>query len=112
MIGSGVIRHGITIAYALGGYDVNMADATREILGRALNRISADFTGLVRNGLVTEEGAKSALARIRTTASIADAVAGCKLVTQAITEQIVSRKELFKELDQLCPEDVVLKSPY
>jgi 3-hydroxybutyryl-CoA dehydrogenase len=87
-----------------------MADTTKEILARALNRISTDFTGLVKNELVTEEGAKSALARIRTTSSIPDAVAGCKLVTEAITEQIASKKELFKDLDQLCPEDVVLAS--
>ena len=102
--------HGITIACALGGYDVSMADTTEEILDRALKRINADFTGLVRNGLVTEEEAEHTLARIRTTTSIADAVGGSRLVTEAITEQISSKKELFKNLDQLCPEDVVLAS--
>jgi 3-hydroxybutyryl-CoA dehydrogenase len=102
--------HGITMACALGGYDVNMVDTTKEILDRALNRIDADFAGLVKNGLVTEEEAKSTLARISATTSIADAIRGSKLVTEAITEQIASKKELFRDLDRLCPEDVVLAS--
>jgi len=110
VIGSGVMGHGITIACALGDYDVSMADTNKEILARASDRINADFKGLVKNGFLTEEGAKSALARITTTTSIADAVGGSKLVTEAITEQIASKKELFRELDQLCPEDVVLAS--
>jgi 3-hydroxybutyryl-CoA dehydrogenase len=110
VIGSGVMGHGIAIACALGGYEVNMVDTTKEILARASDRINADFTGLVKMGFVTDEGAKSALARITTTTTIADAVRGSKLVTEAITEQIASKKELFKDLDQRCPEDVVLAS--
>jgi 3-hydroxyacyl-CoA dehydrogenase len=102
--------HGITIAWALGGYEVSMADTTKEILARASDRISADLTGLVKNGFLTEEGAKRTIARITTTTSIADAVGDSKLVTEAITEQIASKKKLFTDLDELCPEDVVLAS--
>ena len=110
MIGSGVMGHGISMVCALGGYEVSLVDTTKEILARALDRMNADFTGLVKNRLVTEEGVKSALARIRMTTSIAEAVGGSKLVTEAITEQIAPKKELFKDLDRLCPEDVVLAS--
>ncbi len=98
------------MACALASYHVNMVDTSTETLARALSRTSADFAVLVKNGLVTEEGAKSALARIRTTTSIADAVDGAKFVTEAITEEIASKKKLFRDLDQLCPEDVVLAS--
>jgi len=110
VIGSGVMGHGISMVCALGGYEVSLVDTTKEILARALDRMNADFTGLVKNRLVTEEGVKSALARIRMTTSIAEAVGGSKLVTEAITEQIASKKELFRDLDRLCPEDVVLAS--
>lgn len=98
------------MACALASYHVNMVDTSTETLARALSRTSADFAVLVKNGLVTEEGAKSALARIRTTTSIADAVDGAKFVTEAITEEIASKKKLFRDLDKLCPEDVVLAS--
>lgn len=98
------------MACALASYHVNMVDTSTETLARALSRTSADFAVLVKNGLVTKEGAKSALARIRTTTSIADAVDGAKFVTEAITEEIASKKKLFRDLDQLCPEDVVLAS--
>jgi len=110
VIGSGLMGHGISIACALAGYDVTMADTAKEILVRGLERISVDLMGLVKNEFVTEEVAKSTLARISTTTSIAEAVRGSKFVTEAITEQIGSKKELFKDLDRLCPEDVVLAS--
>lgn len=102
--------HGITIACALASYHVNMVDTSTEILTRALNRTNADFAVLVKNGLVTEEEAKNALARIRTTTSLADGVDGAQFVTECITEDIAPKKKLFRDLDQLCPEDVVLAS--
>lgn len=102
--------HGITIACALASYHVNMVDTSTEILTRALNRTNADFAALVKNGLVTEEEAKNALARIRTTTSLADGVDGAQFVTECITEDIAPKKKLFRDLDQLCPEDVVLAS--
>ena len=89
---------------------MNMVDTSTEILARALNRTGADFAVVVKNRLLTEEEAKSALARIRTTTSIADAVDGVKFVTEAITEEIAPKKRLFRDLDQLCPEEVLLAS--
>src|SRR3989304_10540203 len=106
VIGSGVMGHGITIACALASYHVNMVDTSTEILTRALNRTNADFAVLVKNGLVTEEEAKNALARIRTTTSLAEGVDGAQFVTECITEDIAPKKKLFRDLDQLCPEDV------
>jgi 3-hydroxybutyryl-CoA dehydrogenase len=102
--------HGIGISCALGGYDVNVVDRTEEILARASNRISSEFTVLAKNGLVTEEEAKSALARIVSTTSLAEAVDGVKFVTECITEEIASKRRVFRELDNLCAEDVVLAS--
>jgi len=87
-----------------------MVDTTTEILARALNRTSTDFAVLVKNGFLTEEGAKTALARITTTTSLADGVDGARFVTECITEEIAAKKRLFADLDRLCPEDVVLAS--
>jgi len=110
VIGAGLMGHGISIACALGSYDVNMVDTTAETLARALNGTSADLAVLVKRELVTEEDAKSALARIRTTTSIADAVDGVEFVTEAISENMASKKKLFRDLDRLCPGEVVLAS--
>lgn len=110
VIGAGIMGHGISMVSALAGYQVNMVDVSAERLVRALDSISADLALLLKNGLVTEEGTKNALARIKTTTSIADAVDSARFVTECITEDIAPKKELFRDLDQLCPEDVVLAS--
>jgi len=102
--------HGICMAFALGGCQVNVADISTESIARASSRMSAEFAVLVKNGLVTEEAVKSALGRIDGMTSVAHAVDGAGFVTESITEEIASKKRLFRDLDKLCPEDVILAS--
>ena len=51
---------------------------------------------------MTSDDRDAALARLRTTTDVAD-VAGSDLVIEAIVEDLDAKRELFAELDRICP---------
>lgn len=110
VIGAGTMGHGIAYVCALGGYDVSITDARAEQLASGLAAIRAAFEKGVARGKVTAADRDAALGRLRTAATVADAVRDAAIVIEAIPEQIALKRAIFGEVELSVREDAMLAS--
>lgn len=110
VVGSGLMGHGIGLTYALAGYGVTLNDTSCGILENALHHIKNNLELFSDNGLIKKEEAGEALARITTTSDLEKAVRGADFVTEAIVEDMEAKRNLFRQLDDLCPPHTIIAS--
>jgi enoyl-CoA hydratase/3-hydroxyacyl-CoA dehydrogenase len=110
VIGAGEMGHGIAQLFAQSGYDVALMDKYPEALERARGEIEVSLQKLVEKGKISEEDAKAALSRIRTTGSLGEALLEADLMVEAVPEVLELKKSIFKEADALAPAKAVLAS--
>ncbi|PYP28198.1 MAG: 3-hydroxybutyryl-CoA dehydrogenase [Gemmatimonadetes bacterium] len=109
VVGAGTMGNGIAHVFALHGWDTALIDVAPGLLERVLATIRTNFERQVKKGTVSAEQRDAALARIRTSPSLA-AVADVELVVEAATEQSETKFKIFRELDRLAPPAAVLAS--
>jgi 3-hydroxybutyryl-CoA dehydrogenase len=108
VIGSGVMGHGIAEVYALNGYPTTMMDVNNELLERGMRQIRAELRTLVNNEFVTENESEEALNRISSVTNIKDATEGCDFVTEAVTEDLKMKREVFTQLERYASDNSIL----
>src|SRR6476620_5464036 len=94
--------HGIAQVLAVGGVDVRVHDPNATALGAVPARISENLAAL---GLPA-----AAVKRVSLHDNVADTVDGVSFVFEASPEKLGLKKSIFKLLDELTPDDVVLAS--
>jgi 3-hydroxybutyryl-CoA dehydrogenase len=107
VIGAGTMGNGIAHVFARSGFTVKLCDVDQPALDRGLATISVNLDREVARAKLTTEEKSAALGRIE---GILDrrALAGCSFVIEAATERFEIKRELFRELDSLLPEEVIL----
>jgi len=108
VIGAGTMGHGIAKICAAAGLEVNMYDRNPEALQRGYDNILNILQEDVDNGVLTEEESKAAYARVNATYDLKEAVSDVDMVIEAIVEVLEIKQSVFKELDELCDERVIL----
>jgi 3-hydroxybutyryl-CoA dehydrogenase len=99
VVGAGQMGGGIAHVFALAGYDVTLTDVKAEALEAALASIGRNLDRQVARGKVTAEDRAAALARIRTTLTLAD-LGPLDLIIEAATENEGVKQKI---LDGLAP---------
>ena len=110
VIGAGTMGHGIAYVAAIAGYDVRLTDASTESLPPAMEKIEALLAGGLKRGKLTESDAAAARARVRTVGAVAEAVTEADVVIEAIVEDIVTKQQLFGEVERVAPPAALLAS--
>jgi 3-hydroxybutyryl-CoA dehydrogenase len=108
VIGAGLMGHGLAQIFALSGRDTALVDLNQELLDTALTNVRANLTLMAEKGIVAETDIEPALSRITTCTDMKDAVQGAGFVIEAVVEKLEVKQKLFKELDAICPPDVIL----
>ncbi len=108
VIGSGVMGRGIAHAAAVGGFQVALHDISEQQLTQAVESIEKGMAKGVELGKMSSEAMANALARITTTTALKDAAADADLVIEAVLELMDLKVEIFKSLDEICPEHTIL----
>ena len=83
VLGAGTMGHGIAHAAVSSGYDTTLYDVSETQLSKARGQIESVFKKAVELGKATAQDADAGMARLRVTASIADALAGADFVIEA-----------------------------
>lgn len=109
VLGAGVMGAGIAQTAAQAGYRVIMRDITDDLVSRGLNNISKNLDRDVQKNRLTREDAQAILERIKGTTNMAD-LAAADFIIEAVIEKMELKKEVYRELDQICPEQVVFAS--
>ena len=107
VIGNGIIGHGVAQIFAAAGVPVTMVGRSAESLERALGKIEQSLDQFREHELTTAEEARAARDRIAVSTSIEDA-AGAELVVEAVPFDADLQRDVFGQLDRLCPPPAVL----
>ena len=107
VIGAGTMGNGIAQVAASAGYSVTLVDINEEYLQKALGTIGKNLGRMVSKEKITEEQKTAALANITTSVDL-NAVGECDFVVEAATENPQIKFELFKKLDNICKDDIII----
>lgn len=110
VLGAGTMGHGIAQVCAAAGCEVRLYDVDAGAVARGSERIRANLDKGVALGKVAAADRDAALARLRTTTSVADACAGVDLVVEAAPESLELKAGLFREVDAAAPREALLAS--
>ena len=95
---------------ALGGVDVMLQDQSAEQLAKARESNRGHLTRRVERGKLAAAEAEKALAGVRESVDLSEAVHGADFVIEAVFEDLALKRSVFAELDRLAPRDAVLAS--
>jgi len=104
--GAGLMGGGIAQVCAQAGYDVTMRDIGDEILEKSLKAISWSVGKFVEKGKVAGS-VEDIMGRLKVTTDLAEA-AEADFVFEAIIENLEAKRDLFSELDKICPQHTIL----
>lgn len=108
VIGAGTMGNGIAHTFAQFDYNVQLIDVSEEALKKGVAKITKNLDRMVAKEKITEETKEKTLNNITTYTSIKEGVKYASLVVEAATENSVLKAKIFKELDEVCPEDTIL----
>jgi 3-hydroxybutyryl-CoA dehydrogenase len=109
VLGAGTMGNGIAQVFAQNGHDVVLRDLAPDVLDRARGNIQRSLNKLVEKGRLTAVDRDASLARVRPTTDL-KAVAGARIVIEAIVEDFDVKAALFRELDALMAPEAILAS--
>ncbi len=109
VIGVGLMGAGVAEVCARAGYDTLVREINDEFLAKGLERVEASMQSAVQRGKLASADQEAARSRVRGTTRLED-FADRDLVIEAAIEDLHLKKELFKQLDQICPPHAILTS--
>lgn len=109
VIGAGTMGNGIAQVAALIGCDVVMRDVKDEFVDRGMKSIERFLSKSVEKGKMDAAQKDTVMGRIQGTTDIS-LMKDVDFVIEAVIEDLELKKSVFKELDDLCPPEVILAS--
>lgn len=109
VIGSGQMGSGIAQVLVQSGYTVYLNDIKQEFVDRGLAGIKKQFDRAVEKERMTAEDAEAAYGRLIPSVDYQDAK-NVQLVIEAATENRDIKLSIFKQLDEITPDETILAS--
>ena len=109
VIGAGFMGSGIAQVMAAAGYEVVLQDITDELVARGMGAIKKNLTGHVAKGKLSEADKEAITGRITPTTELT-AAKECDLIIEAIIENKQAKMDLYRQLEKLCPPQVIFAS--
>jgi 3-hydroxybutyryl-CoA dehydrogenase len=108
IVGAGTMGAQIALHCAVHGYPVQLFSRSAETLQRAAQSHIEELGHRLARQDITVDEKESVLRRIQFTTHMQEAVARADLVIENVPEQLEIKREVFVQLDQLCPRGTVL----
>ena len=107
IVGSGTMGNGIAQACAVAGINALILDINPAALEKGVATISSSLDRLLKKEKITAEVKTAAMARVKTTSTLAD-LAACDYVIEAATENEALKVKILNDLDAaLKPETII-----
>ena len=107
VIGAGTMGGGIAMSAANAGYNVFLVDVDVEALARGLEVVDRNYAGMVKRGVLDEDGARECRGRISPTTDYDD-IRNADLVIEAVFENLDLKKKIFAKLDETMRPGAIL----
>ncbi|KAF0818286.1 3-hydroxybutyryl-CoA dehydrogenase [Bacillus sp. ZZV12-4809] len=108
VVGSGVMGRGIAYTAALGGFHVFLHDVNEVNLEKAKNYIETEMRKSAEKGYLNHDQVTAALSNLEYTTDLKSAAENADAVIEAVFEMMELKIDIFKQLDQYCPEHTIL----
>ena len=109
VIGAGFMGSGIAQVMAAAGYDVTLMDVADGFVRKGMAAIEKNLAGSVAKGKLAEEDKTAILGRIIATTELTPA-RDCDLVIEAIIENKQAKMDLYRQLEEISPPQVLFVS--
>ena len=108
VIGSGTMGNGIAHTFAQFGFQVQLIDISQAALNKGIATITKNLDRMVAKEKITTADKNQTLNNITTYTNLKEGVQYASLVVEAATENVDLKLNIFRELDEVCPEDTIL----
>jgi 3-hydroxybutyryl-CoA dehydrogenase len=109
VVGAGIMGAGIVQVCAQSGYQVVVSEINDELLQKGLGTVDKFLGRAVEKEKITAAQKDEITGRIQGTTDPKD-FNGCDLVVEAAIENLELKKQIFKQLDEICPPHALLTS--
>ncbi|MCJ8011040.1 3-hydroxyacyl-CoA dehydrogenase NAD-binding domain-containing protein [Paenibacillus sp. KQZ6P-2] len=109
VIGGGTMGQGIAEMLAARGLDVLLVEKTPERLEYSYSLIETSLDKQLEKWAITQAEKKLILGRIQKVVHLAE-LGSCDMVIETISEDLDAKKQVFAQLDQVCPNHIILAS--
>lgn len=109
VIGAGTMGAGIAQVALMAGYNVTLIDIEEEFVDNGVKSINKNIQILVEKEKITTEQAEEALARLSKNENYS-ALSDADIVFEVIIENMAIKKDLYKQLDEICKPETILCS--
>jgi 3-hydroxybutyryl-CoA dehydrogenase len=110
VLGAGIMGAGIAQVAAEAGYSVVIRDIEDRFVEKGLATIKGNLDRAVSKGKLDAPAAAAILGRVAGTTDLKAAVADADFVIEAVVEVMTIKKQVLKELDELCRPETVIAS--
>jgi 3-hydroxybutyryl-CoA dehydrogenase len=100
VVGAGAMGSGIAQVAAMAGHEVHVVDAAEGAARRACGQIAQSLDRRVKQGRMDRQEASDAAARLIPGTSV-DTLPECRLVVEAIAENLAAKQALFERLSRI-----------
>ncbi len=108
VVGSGYMGGGIAMVFALGGYDVTLADIDGATAERSRERVRSEAEQAEAQGLLRGGSAQRVRDRLGFAPSIADAVSQADFITEAVPERLSTKLDTLRVVSDASRRDAVI----
>jgi 3-hydroxybutyryl-CoA dehydrogenase len=108
VVGAGYMGSQIGLQCASHGFPVAFHDVSPESLELALSSVKEELGKRVAEDEATPEEERAVLSRITATTDLEEAAYGVDLVIEAVPERLELKREVFRWLDEVCEDHVIL----
>ncbi len=109
VVGCGLMGSGIAQTAAQAGFSVVVREVTDDLLKKGLGSIEKNLNRLVEKGTLSAEDRDKVKGRLKGTTKVED-LKDCDIVIEAIIEQLEPKKEIYAQLDKICPKTTIFAS--
>ena len=109
VLGCGLMGSGIAQVCATAGYETRVREVTVALAERGVDAISRQLTRAVEKEKISPSDRDLVMSRISATTDLTD-LAACDLVIEAVVEDLQVKNELWKELEEVCRDEVIFAS--
>ncbi len=107
IVGSGIMGSGIAEVAAKAGHQVVLRSRRQETADAMVAALEKSLAKQVERGKLDDAERQGTLDRVTATAKLHD-LADCDLVLESVVEDLAVKKELFRELNDICGDDTIL----
>mgnify|MGYP003441554551 FL=1 len=107
IVGTGLMGRGIAQISAQAGIDVWLFDARSGAAEEARAAVATTLGTLAAKGKLDTAAVAAAVARLHVADALKD-LAGCRVVVEAIVEDLDAKRDLFRQLEDVVADDCIL----